>query len=673
MRPIIRLLLAVLAASGSTISAQDKSAAIPPRFQSLAKDGRFRLTRILGTPEMAPTFGHTSSFSADGKLAVYAEDLTTGDEKTPRLRSRLLIWDLQSKAWPREIDFTGKNVTALTLSADGSKVLLAGQVVVVKARADKDKDQENDYRAYLSLLDLNTGKEIYGFLTKDTLIYSVALAADGNTALTGWEGVKRWDLKQGKELAPFKDVVGSMMAFAWLPGGAQFLAGDNFGKVVLRDLGKDNPVRTYESKQRKVAFTWWLGVSRDGKRFVSGNEYSQVSLWETSTGKEISLLPSDPVHDFVNAIALADDGKTVLCVRGKANPAPDDFAGARLMAWDGEANKVLWSHTVSYRGRVSLLVQGDKLLVGGGPNLFETWNIKDGKLLESWGGHKGSLNALAVTTRGDILSTGQEGVLMTWRNGQLVDKSPSLGGPILALAISKNREHGLTGGADLAIRHWSAKFERPAVWKRSHTGAITSLAFSDDGSWACSGSADRTIKIWNLATGKDVATITGHSETVNAVAISPDERWIASASDDKTVRLSPIKDGKPDRDRDPVVLEKHTKAVLCVAFSPDGKTLLSGSQDQKIIAWKWQKGEFDFFIPGHKNWVTSIVFVDEKTVLSCSDDLSICEWDMATGNETARIDFGSVGDSPRCMTLAGPDRLLVGTSSWLIYDFQRRK
>lgn len=56
--------------------------------------------------------------------------------------------------------------------------------------------------------------------------------------------------------------------------------------------------------------------------------------------------------------------------------------------------------------------------------------------------------------------------------------------------------------------------------------------------------------------------------------------------------------------------------------------------------------------------------------MSPADDLSICEWDMATGNEVSRIDFGAVGDHSRCLAFAAPNRLLVGTSSWLIYDFE---
>jgi len=50
--------------------------------------------------------------------------------------------------------------------------------------------------------------------------------------------------------------------------------------------------------------------------------------------------------------------------------------------------------------------------------------------------------------------------------------------------------------------------------------------------------------------------------------------------------------------------------------------------------------------------------------------LSVCWWELDSGKEISRVDFGSVGDCPRCLARIGLDRLLVGTSSWLIYEFQ---
>src|SRR5580765_5277443 len=100
---------------------------LPSRFGPLVKNERFRLVRVLGTPEMPISFGQMSAFSADGKRAVYAEDLSTGGEDKLTLRARISVWD-EAGDWPRELELAGKNITALSLSADGKRALLAGLV-----------------------------------------------------------------------------------------------------------------------------------------------------------------------------------------------------------------------------------------------------------------------------------------------------------------------------------------------------------------------------------------------------------------------------------------------------------------------------------------------------------------------------------------------------------------
>jgi WD40 repeat protein len=672
MRYLLAFLSALWCIGAPQGFTQEEIAAIPPRFQALAKNDRFRLLRVLGTPELAATYGQTSAFSADGKRAIYAEDLSTGAAEMPHLRTRLLLWDVPAKAWPREFEIAGKSVTALCLSADGRRVLLAGQTFMKKGKKD------NDPRSYVTLYDLDAGREIHTILTKENYLQCVALAPDETTALaSSVDKLKRWDLKEGKEIGVFQDKGLTMVtALAFLPDGKQFLAGyqgDKGKNEILRwDIQKQKSVAAYVSKAKEFGNVWHLAVARDGKRFASADLQPSISLWETDTGKEINTLRIDKrtVEEIITAVALSDDSRTVLSVWGKSEPAPDDFACARLIAWDGEANKTLWSHAVPYRGRPPLLVQGEKLLTGGGPNLFDVWNIKDGKRLDSWGGHKGTVNALAGLANGDILSAGQEGVVMTWSKGQLAGKWAAHAGAISAMAMSRDQKQWLTAGGDQTIKLWSAGAGEPVHVFKGHTGPVMSLAISNDGRWACSGAGDRGVKTRNLTTGKEIATFTGHSEGVNAVAISPDDRWIASASDDTTIRLWPIKDGKLDPDREVITLEDHKKAVLCLAFSPDGKTLVSGSQDQTLIVWDWTKEKSLRTIPGHKNWITSLLFVDADTVVTTSDDLTVCWWELAFGKEIGRLDFGAVGDCPRCLARIGPDRLLVGSSSWLIYELQ---
>ncbi len=645
----------------STTNAQDTNA-LPPRFQELGKDGRLRLTRILGSPEMQPALGATTAFTADGKRAIYVEDLTTGAADKPAFRARVHVWNADSKAWPREFEIAGKSVTCLTLSADGKKALLAGET-----RPEKDKDTN----PYFGLWDLETGKEIRSFVTTERHIQAIALSPDEATALTGTsENLKAWDLKSGKstiEFAPNQKF--GVTALAYLPGGKQFLAGYQAGETQLFDIAKQQPVRSFKSKGDHQ-LVWHLAVSKDGKRFAAGDLLSGITLWDIG-GKEINTLRFDKrtIEEFVTAVALADDGKTVISIWGKAAPEADDFACAKIIAWDGPLNKTLWSHVISCRGRVPMCIRARDVLVGGGPNLLESFALKDGTPQFSIGAHKSPVTALGVLENGDIISGGLEGSLMTWTKGELASKERSHAGPITAMALSRDRKEWLTAGADLSIRIWPPQASRKLVVKKAHAGPITGLAVGG-GNLAYSASGDRTVKSWHLEIGGEVASFAGHSEGVNAVAVSPDDRWLASGSDDTTIKIWPIKDGRLDPDREPITLEKHKKAVTCLTFTPDGKRLISGSQDQTVMVWNWQKGSMDFMIPGHKNWITSILLLDAKTLVTASDDLSICAWDLEMGMEIGRVDFGVVGDCPRCLAQLGPDRFLVGTSSWLIYEFQ---
>src|ERR1019366_10301360 len=58
--------------------AQEKPRPIPPRFKALTKNASLRLERVLGLPELPASNVPTPAFSTDGKLGLYAEDLSSG-------------------------------------------------------------------------------------------------------------------------------------------------------------------------------------------------------------------------------------------------------------------------------------------------------------------------------------------------------------------------------------------------------------------------------------------------------------------------------------------------------------------------------------------------------------------------------------------------------------------
>ena len=250
---------------------------------------------------------------------------------------------------------------------------------------------------------------------------------------------------------------------------------------------------------------------------------------------------------------------------------------------------------------------------------------------------------------------------------------PAHAEPILAMALHPKETHLFTASGDKTVKIWDVAAGKLHQTLAGHTGGVSALVVSKDGKRAYTASSDRSIKIWDLDTGKALATLTGHADAVNAIALSPDESWLATGSDDTNIRVWPIKNDKLDPDRDAILLEQHKKAVTCLAFAPDGKTLLSGSQDNTVKVWDWSKGKVSRTLAGHKNWITSLVFIDAGTVMTTSDDLSICRWNLESAQETGRIDLGVIGDCPRCLARSAPNRFVVGTSSWMVFEFEMGK
>ncbi|ORX39377.1 quinon protein alcohol dehydrogenase-like superfamily [Kockovaella imperatae] len=117
------------------------------------------------------------------------------------------------------------------------------------------------------------------------------------------------------------------------------------------------------------------------------------------------------------------------------------------------------------------------------------------------------------------------------------------------------------------------------------------------------GSYDQTVKIWNMETGTVVKTLTGHTRAVRALQF--DQMLLFTGSMDGTVRMWNWRAGDCLR-----VLEAHTDGV--VALNYNGYLLATGSADTTIHVWNFRSGNH-FSLPGHDDWVSSVVLWDGKT------------------------------------------------------------
>jgi len=157
---------------------------------------------------------------------------------------------------------------------------------------------------------------------------------------------------------------------------------------------------------------------------------------------------------------------------------------------------------------------GQRAVSGSKDGGLIVWRLEDGrKLFKAPGGKKGSekthpyhcgtVNALAVSSDGEFLASGDESkMIFIWRG--------------------IGNEDGL--------------LEKVKVF-RGHRDAVTGLAFRKRARTLYSCSADRSVKIWSLDEMAYVETLFGHQDRVTGVDAGVRERAITCGGRDGSVRV----------------------------------------------------------------------------------------------------------------------------------------
>jgi WD40 repeat protein len=428
-------------------------------------DGTLKLWNVSSGQLLRTFSGHsrevtTVAFSPDGsKLVSGSEDNT------------LRIWDAASGTQLLVLAGHKNTIRAATFSTDGGGILsassdwtlrlwdvstgkllsnteasgrLASAVFSPTGRSMLVGTEENG----IELRDVATGRILLTFGSPLTPVVAVAFSADGSTVVSANSDniLKVWDAATGRLQYTFK-ASKAVTSVAFSPDSRELVAVSTGSedppwpdKLALWDVASGKLLRNSE---QDMGFASSVAFSPDGRRLLTGGAYEtneSLNLWDTATGK---LLRAFKTKDGVFSVAFSPDGRKVVSAGGRAIDLWNADTGNKLRTlkvseelttvafspngktivsggdsgvqlWDAVAGRSLHTWNFGKVSTVSFSPDGSRVLAGCWDNTLKEVDLATGKLLRTFTGHSGKVNAIAFSRDGRVASGSDDGTVRIW-------------------------------------------------------------------------------------------------------------------------------------------------------------------------------------------------------------------------------------------------------------------
>ncbi|MBD2122366.1 WD40 repeat domain-containing protein [Trichocoleus sp. FACHB-262] len=540
--------------------------------------------------------------SQDGQTAIVRYG------KTGSL-DRVAIWDIPSQQMLGEIQCGCYQFDNQSLSADRHTIV--GRV---------------SYLGQVMVWHLPDGKPFCTF-DMPARITCVAINSTGQIVVAGnetYEGgaVKVWDLVSNTELH-------SLSVIHYIPTGY-------------------NPHSEGCSDEPQGVADIWL--SADAKLLLCKILRNETQIWDLQRGQRLKALPPGmptipnfPVGGYFSyrdrRVAISQDGGLLattsqdgsLVLRNlKTNETFSPFAG----------------HTDEIYALV-LSPDGKTFITHSRDNTAKIWNLASGEQLHTLTSACGysryfSRMSLALTPAIVnlpltlfVLENGGIGIWDVASRRKIQSLKHEQFSSYECLTISAEGQWLASGGGNHRIHIWNwqqgkllQSFQHdPELGKRTH---IINLVFSSRYECLISTAQTGSIKFWNWLTGQPLSSpLLPASAQGDRIALSPDERLLAAA-DLHVITIWNLETGKV------VHTLPNAQSCTAMAFSPDGRLLAAGyskAHDGRIYhtikLWDVATGQVLQQLKEHPLMVTGLVFSPDGQLISCSEDTSICVWQLA--------------------------------------------
>ena len=460
--------------------------------------------------------------------------------ETPRIRSRLQVWDLQRNRLVRLIPSPAGLLTTAAFSADGNTLITQGGPRVNRRFGTEVAFW--DTRTWRPRGDpLLVDREYSGDRT-------VAVSVDGELlAVPRSSGeVRVWSTSARKPVATLPASPGAVTALAFAPDASALAIGDDDGGVRFVDP------RTARSRAKPLALSessaLAIEYSPDGSLVAVGREDGRTQIFGIESGDQLGP-PLAANASSINDVSFSPGGD-LLATAGL------DRTGA---LWRLDGNRAIGT---VFRGQ-------------SGPITEATYTPDGGMVLTA--GTDGSVAARDP-------STGS------------IERRFDLGGEVLSSAVSPDGSTLAAGGTAARVALWpvdDASAEPISVdldgsWAQqvafSPDGEQLAIAVDETrGAWATvdrdAGGGD--VRFVDPATGAAKAAAVDFKQVPIGVAFSPDGEVLAVTADNNLVHLydaathAPI--GKP--------LANVDSPIFSTTFAPNSDRLATGTGSGLVLQW----------------------------------------------------------------------------------------
>lgn len=322
------------------------------------------------------------------------------------------------------------------------------------------------------------------------------------------------------------------------PTRPRIIAGFQTGEAVLYDTSSGELAQSFGEPTPPINH---LAVSPDGRRFLTsafkagGRE--RIILWDRESGRALwsHQLESSGYWGMVHDLAFLPDGESFIAAYGNT------LAVHRVS--DGEPIDVILRGGPD-PGNVDISSDGTRLLVcrGSGGNGWRGWmellNLSSGELIRKFEGHTNDIDGAAISPDGHrIVSASRDGTARLWdvATGREIQRYDTRGWGYTAGWSPDGRDYYFGDGAGTHVYDAATGTLRFTLDSRTWD----STRYTADGRFIVT-SVSNGFKVWSADTGNLVTA--SDRLSVRSFDLTPDGRFVVSGSSLSTCSVSTVAD-----------------------------------------------------------------------------------------------------------------------------------